>query len=210
MMTASRLPLFCCLWLLALFPSKLIVCERLFSLTSLFDVYSETELLATARRDFFSLGATYQLSSDGEELGSAKTRLFSWGSCADIQDEQGLPLASVEEQIFRILPWAEYQIFDETHSPIAHAKMDWLGTCFEIRSASAPERICAILSRPLLRFFRDAWTIEIFDEELLDPRISIFLAVLQTDKDNRDRYRKEIWNQLEKETEQFDGRRLFY
>ncbi len=204
----------CCAWMLLFcsftFPAKFHIMQRIFSWTTTFDIASDEEYLATAMSQFFNVSATYHLTTfeDQSPLAHAKARFLCWGTIIDLYDETG-PIATMEEELFRILPWGEYKIFDTEHNLIAHAKMYILGTRFEIRLPDAPEEIYAILARPLLRLFRDAWTCEVLsDTEKIDPKLLIFLAVFQTDKDNRDRYRAQINSELRKEVEDFNGQRL--
>lgn len=202
--------LFPFLLLFSSFSSQFSVIERIVSWTSTFDIVFEGQSFATAYGRFFKICAAYDLtSSKGEPLGLAQGRFFSWGTMIDLYDTEK-KIGRIEENVFRVFPWAEYRLFDAENKPVGQAKMNVLGTRFEVHLFQEPEKIFATISRPFIRFFRDRWETEILsDPERLDSRFLIFLAVFQTDHDNRARYRKEIQQDLLDEQEAFEGRRFF-
>ncbi len=186
-------------------PSEFYITERFLSFASTFDISTDTETFATARGQFFSLTPSFDLEDANQKLiACSQARLFAWGTTIDVADPEGNLIGVIEEEIFRIFPWAEYKIFNKDHELIAIAKMDFWGTEFQLVHPDQPEEIYASVFRPFIRIIRDPWTVqiqnrEIFEEALIDPRLLIMLAVYQTDKDNRDRYRIEFFDRLSQE-----------
>ena len=194
-----------------LLPDTFQIVERVFSLTTTFDVKTEKEILATARKRFLALAAAFDLEGgDQQLLATANSRFFSWGTVADIADGAGSKIGWIEEELFRILPWGEYRVFNSLNQIVAIAKMNFWGTYFELTPPDNGTEVYATMSRPLLRFYRDYWTVEIknrsiFEEGIIDPRLLIILAIYQTDKDNRDRLRNEIFNRLQQDLDSNNG-----
>jgi hypothetical protein len=90
--------------------------------------------------------------------------------------------------------------------------MNFLGTHFELTHPDNFSEIYATISRPFLRLCRDEWTVQIhnlrvFEEGIIDPRLLVLLSIYQTDKDNRDRLRNQLLDQLAIEQTFQDGRR---
>lgn len=198
-------------------PEEFTVVERFLSLTTTFDINSEYEKLGLARKRIFSLTSAFDLEDANEKpLAHAKTRLFAWGTVADVMDPEGNRIGWIEEELFRLIPWAEFRVFDSENKILAIAKMNFWGTKFILAPPDRPEEIYATVSRPFIRFFRDYWTVqihkmEIFEEKVIDPRMLMMIAVFQTDRDNLDRIRKEIQDQLRLEFDDYEGSRLgFY
>jgi len=195
-------------------PEEFTVIERFLSLTATFDINTEIERIGIARKRIFSLTTAFDLE-DGQEkpIASAKARLLAWGTVADVLDRDGNRIGWIEEELFRIIPWAEFRVFNSENTLLAIAKMNFWGTKFEITPPDRPEEVYATVSRPFIRFFRDYWTVRIrnmpiFEEKVIDPRMLMMLAVFQTDRDNLDRIKNEIQDQLRLEFEDFEGRRL--
>jgi len=195
-------------------PEEFTIVERFFSLVSTFDVSTGLEPFAVARKRFLSLTPAFDLeNTQGEIVATAKTRFFAWGTIADVTDSDDTPIGRIEEELIRILPWAEYKIYNRENQLVAIAKMDFLGTSFDLYHPDNSEEIYAIISRPFIRFYRDHWTVQIrnysvFEENGIDPRLLILLALFQTDKDSRDRTRLEIQDQLRREWDDYEGRRV--
>lgn len=196
-------------------PEEFYVTERYLSLASTFDVASDVEWMGAASKRIVAWTPTFDLANQRKEpLATATARFFVWGTVADIVDPEGKEIGCIEEELWRILPWAEYRVFDATKRIIAIAKMDFWGTEFDLHDPLDSSRIFAKISRPWVHLFRDSWSVKIldrsvFDSMQFDPRLLVFLAILQTDKDNRDRFRREIENQLRFEFEQFEGTSLY-
>jgi hypothetical protein len=196
-------------------PEEFTVVERFLSLTATFDVSSDLGPFAVARKRLFSLTPAFDLE-DGQSnaLATAKTRFFAWGTVADAADPGGEPIGTIEEAIWRIVPWAEYKIYNGQGTLAAIARMNFWGTHFDLYPPDSPGHLLARIERPFIRCFRDHWTVQVhdaraFEEGVIDPRLLILLAVLQTDKDNRDRLRKEFLDRVEREREEFEGNKTF-
>ncbi len=184
-------------------PDEFYVTERFFSLTSTFDVSTEIECFATARKHFFSFTANYDLEDIHQQpIAHAASRFFSWGTVADVTDHQNNKIGWIEEAIFQLFTWTEYKIFNHLNHLTAIARMNFWGTEFELSHPDNPSEIYATISRPFLRFLRDHWTVRIknysiFEQGIIDPRLLILLAIYQTDKENRDKLRNELIEELE-------------
>ena len=195
-------------------PEEFTVEERLFSWVSTFDVNCDLGTFAVARKRFFSLTPSFDLEdAQGQLLASAQARFFAWGTVADVVGWEGEKIGWIEEEVVRLIPWAEYRIFNWENRLVAIARMNFFGTCFEIYHPDRPEEIYATLSRPFIRIFREYWTVQIlnyrvFEEGFIDPRLLVLLAAYQSDKDARDRLRLELQEELRKEWETFDGTRF--
>lgn len=197
-------------------PDEFQVVERFFSLSSTFDMNTEVGPFAVARKRFFSLTTCFDLEDMNERpLATATSRFFAWGTVADVVDPLGNKLGWIEEEIFRIIPWSEYKVFNSINQLVAIARMNFLGTEFELYHPDNAADIYAVISRPFFRCFRDDWTVQIknypiFEQGIIDPRLLIVLAIYQTDKDNRDRLRNEIIDQLYQDQNYYDGYRFEY
>lgn len=201
------LPLSC--FAIAPLPEEFTITERFFSLVSSFDIACEEQQMASATKRLFALAPVYDLEdSESQPLATARARFFSWGSIADIEDPEGKNLGRIEENCWRILPWSEYKVFDAENKEVLRATMDFWGTEFTLTDPAAPDHVIATISRPIIRLFRDHWTVHIYDdlmvEREIDPRVLILLAVYQTDKDNRAKFFQEYKAQLLKELEQLE------
>jgi uncharacterized protein YxjI len=195
-------------------PSEFQVVEQFFSLTSTFDISTEVEQFAIARKRFFSLTTCFDLEDMNQlPLATANSRFFAWGTVADVTDPQGTKIGWIEEEIFKIVPWSEYKVFNSTNQLVAIAKMNFWGTQFELYHPDHPTDIYATINRPFFQFFRDYWTVqiknyEIFEQGYIDPRLLIILAIYQTDKDKRDQFRSQFYFELNREQYYYDGLRI--
>jgi hypothetical protein len=197
-------------------PNEFQITERFLSLTSTFDVSTDVLTFATATKRFFSLTTCFDLI-DGNNVpqASANSRFFSWGTVADVTDSKGDKIGWIEEEIFRLIPWSEYRVFNAFNQIVAVARMNFWGTDFELYPPNDPSHIYATINRPFIRCFRDNWTVKILDESAfetgaIDPRLLVMLAIYQTDKDNRDRMRNQIINQLSNDQNYNDFYRFEY
>lgn len=188
-------------------PEEFTLTERFLSIPGSFDIETDAEPFAVAHKKLFSLTASYDLEDlSGNQIASSKARFFAWTTIADVIDPEGRKIGTLEEEYFKILPWALYHVFNAENQEIAIAKMNVWGTKFELYHPDRPDEIYATISRPFIRFFYDRWTVRIynyriFEQGIIDPRLLVLLAVYQTDKDNRDRLRNEIFNLLELQQE---------
>lgn len=197
-------------------PEEFHVVERFLSLTSTFDVSTEVESFALARKRFFSLTTTFDLEDANQlPIATASSRFFAWGTVADVLDPRGKKIGWIEEEIFRIIPWSEYKVFNHSNQLVAIARMNFWGTEFELYHPDNAAEVYATISRPFFTFFRDYWTVniknyQIFENGVLDPRMLIILAIYQTDKDNRDRLRAQMLDQLLRDNAFNDDYRFGY
>lgn len=194
-------------------PDEFTITERVFSLPATFDLETELGPFAKARKRFFSLTTTFDIEDANQNpIASARARFFAWTTVADVLDGAGAKIGWLEEEYFKIIPWAEYRVYNCQDQLTALARMNFWGTKFRIYHPDRPDEIYAVISRPFIRLFRDRWTVRIFNTEIfesgrIDPRLLMMLAVYQTDKDERDKLRGEIFDQLLREAEEFGGTR---
>lgn len=178
-------------------PEEFKIIERWFSLTETFDISTDLETVAIARRQIFSLLPTFDLEDlQGRLLASSQPRLVSWGTSADVVDSQGIKIGRIEEEFWST--WIEYRISNAQDILVAIARMDLLCTVFELFSPDNPEHIYATIEKPFIRIFRDCWTVKIrdllmFEKGKIDPRLLIMVAVHQTYRANRNRIINEIF-----------------
>ncbi|MDE3046125.1 MAG: hypothetical protein KGJ02_05730 [Verrucomicrobiota bacterium] len=195
-------------------PEEFFVTERLFSPLSTFDISTDLEPLAVVSKRFFSFTPSFDLEDvNNGPLASASAHFFTWGTIADVKDPKGQKIGCIEEEIWRIFPWAEYRVLNALGEVVSVAKMDLLGTEFSLFHPDFPDHIYATISRPIIHWLRDSWTVRIFNKEAfeqtgMDPRLLMMLAVYQTDKDNRDRWRILIESQISTEIYQYEGTRF--
>lgn len=191
-------------------PDEFHVVERFLSLTSTFDVATEVQPFAVARKRFFSLTTCFDLEDLNQlPLATANSRFFSWGTVADVTDPLGNKIGWIEEEVFRLIPWAEYKVFNSINQIVAIARMNFWGTEFELYHPDHATEVYATISRPFFRCFRDYWTVQIknyqiFEQGIIDPRLLVILAIYQTDKEYRDRMRREIFDQLRQDQDFFE------
>ncbi len=203
-----------CLWADPVrIPEEFTVVERFFSPISTFDASTDLAPVGVVRKRLLSWTPTFDLE-DAQELplATASTHFFAWGTVADVLDPNGEKIGWIEENVLRIIPWAEYRIFNKENQITAIAKMNLWGTHFELYHPDRAEEVYATISRPFIRLFRDHWTVQIlntsiFEENIIDPRLLILLAVFQTDKDARDRIRAELQDAIRRELDDFEAYR---
>ncbi len=195
-------------------PEEFYVTQRFLSLTTTFDIGTELERFAVARKRFFALTTTFDLEDMNElPIATASARFFSWGTVADVADPAGEKIGWIEEEIFRLFSWSEYRVFNANNQIVAIAKMNFWGTEFEVYHPNNRNEVYATMSRPFCRCFRDEWTIrihkpEVFEAGAIDPRLLVMLTVYQTDNEERARTRAQIYNQLMQDNN-FNNNRRF-
>ncbi|MBS0626263.1 MAG: hypothetical protein JSS32_09455 [Verrucomicrobia bacterium] len=188
-------------------PEEFTITERFIAFTPTFDIAVGRNTLATAKKRVFSWTTTFDLEdSDKMPLAYAKAKFLAWGTMADVFDPLDRKIGWIEEVTWKIISWPEFRIFNEESRLAAVAKMNFWGTRFDIFEPENPDHVFASVSRPFIRCFRDKWTVKILDPRYfgagsIDPRLLIMIAVYQTDRDNRERLRAEIENELRMEFE---------
>ncbi len=194
-------------------PEEFTVTERFLSLPATFDIETDLEPFAVATKKIFSAATSFDLKDlEGRLLATSESRLLSWITIAHVADPDGQKIGLLEEEYFKIIPWAEYRIFDADDTLKAVAKMNLWGTVFKIYHPDDPTHLYATISRPLIRIYRDCWKVKIldytiFEQRIIDPRLLVMLAVYQTNSDNRNRLKKEIFDQFRLNQEDFEGKR---
>jgi hypothetical protein len=177
-------------------PNQFDVSEKYFSIVPTFEVSSNGVPFARATKRHLSLDTIFDLENlSGKRIAFARVHFLSWGVFADIHDEEGKKIGSIEEETFRLVPWAEYHILNAADQLVATARMNLFGTRFDLFHPESPMQVYASLSRPLVRWLTDSWSVEVvtpfvFSQNQIDPRLPVFLALLLSDKENRDRQRK--------------------
>lgn len=195
-------------------PDEFFIVERFLSFASTFDVSTDLEPLATAKKQMFRASSCFEITKEnGDLLATTKAHFLTLGTIAEVYDPKGNEIGRIHEEIFRILPWCEYKVYNHEGRIKAIAKMNFLGTDFYLTHPDDESILYATISRPLIKIIRDYWTVQIHDAQIfesgiIDPRLLITLAIYQTDKDNRDHYRKMFFDELRKEFEYFDEHRL--
>lgn len=188
-------------------PEEFTITERFIAFTPTFDIAVSGNTIATARKRIFSWTTTFDLEdSDKMPLAYAKAKFLAWGTMADVFDPLDRKIGWIEEVTWKIISWPEFRIFNEESRLAAIAKMNFWGTRFDLFEPDNSDHVFASVSRPFFRCFRDKWTVQILDPRYfgigcIDPRLLIMIAVYQTDRDNRERLRAEIENQLRMEFE---------
>ena len=176
------------------------ITERLFAFTPTYDIGTEEKTLFIARKQLLSLTSAFDFETpDGAPIAHTTDTLFSWGIAVDITDGTNEKIGRIEEQLFQIFSWSEYKLFNAQDKLIAIAKMNFFGTSMLVYHPEDPSLVYAEISRPILRLFRDAWTLQIIDPDKIDERLFAVLAVYQTDKDNRRQFYQKVANQALKE-----------
>ena len=94
------------------------------------------------------------------------------------------------EQIFPAVitggMYSVYSFFDAQNNITAKTqKVELLSTTFDIYTAQAPPNQVAVVTRSFLgKIFNDRWSVNVFNNEAVDKRILIMLAVFKTSRDN--------------------------
>jgi hypothetical protein len=180
-----------CLFVSLGFANEFTVSERLFS--TVFDVLNQETHVATISKQLSTFSTTYLVEDLRKNpLLSATTRFFSWGTVADLEGPSGSKIGSIEENLWRVAPWAEYTITNADNDVVLIAVMDFLGSQFLIYHPKEPEAILATMSRPVLRTVKDDWTVKILAPTRVDPPFLFLLAAYQTDRDNQERFRAKL------------------
>ncbi len=184
-------------------PLSFYITERIISLLETFDLETDTKKLGSVTKRLFSLTTAFDYQGPKEEkIARAIAEFFSFGTVAHVFDAHEKEIGWIEEVLFTWISPAKYRIFDADNRLVAIARMDFWGTKFVISDPSEKKEI-ATIHRPWLRFFRDAWTVDIQDARALDPRLLVFVAVYQTDAEARARARRER-ERMERQREEDD------
>jgi uncharacterized protein YxjI len=188
-------------------PDEFYVTQHWLSLTSGFDIETNTLKLGTVHRRFFSWTTQYDFyDTNGELDATAKSRFWSLGASFDVWDINDHAIGRVDQKLLTFFP--TYQIISNTDEVLAKAKMNLWGTTYYVTDPNTSLEIAQIYRS----FFRlkDDWTVKIVNRNLyeaksIDPRLFVTLAVFQSDVDTRERYRRwqEEQNRLRREQEDF-------
>jgi hypothetical protein len=171
-------------------PSNFYITERALSLVETFDLESDSKKIGSIAKRIFSLTTTFDfLGPASEKIARASAEFFSLGTIAHVYDASDREIGWIEESLFTWVSPAKYRIFDHTNRLVAIARMNFWGNKFVVCDPTSQKEI-AIIHRPWLRFFRDAWTVELLDPKAMDPRLMVFVATYQTDAEARARERK--------------------
>jgi hypothetical protein len=157
-------------------PNQFSIVERPLELISTFDLIKDDQTFGTISRDPFSIKPNFTL--DG--IATARARLLSWGLVVDVEDAEGTRIGTIQEDVWRLYYWPEFQIFSKEGKLIALAIMDPLKTEFSIVDPNHREYLIALIDRPLISFQRDSWSVKIIDRETVDPRLLLFLPLYQS------------------------------
>jgi hypothetical protein len=171
-------------------PDQFYVTQHWLSLTSGFDVETDTEKLGTVYRRFFSWTTQYDFyNNDGSLEATAKSRFWSLGAMFDVFDLNDHLIGHVVQRLLTFFP--TYEIRSNTDEVLAKAKMNLWGTTYYVTDPATSLEIAQIYRS----FFRlkDDWTVKIVNRDLLllkniDPQLFVTLAVFQSDVDTRKRY----------------------
>lgn len=172
-------------------PEEFYVTQRWISLTTTFDVATNTQKLGTVDRTFFSLRYEYNFYDfNNAHQAKARMRWFTFGAIFDVTDADGKILGSVNERILTLFP--TFEIVSPSGEILAIASMNLWGTEYSLKDPASNQEI-ANLSRPFFRL-KDNWTVKVTNPSLLaekkiDPRLFITVMAFQTDMDtwkNRD------------------------
>jgi len=188
-------------------PDEFYVTQHWLSLTSGFDIETNTMKLGTVHRRFFSWTTQYDFyDTNGDLDATAKSRFWSLGASFDVSDVNEHAIGRVDQKLLTFFP--TYQIISNTGEVLGKAKMNLWGTTYYVTDPNTSLEIAQIYRS----FFRlkDNWTVKIVNRDLyeaksIDPRLFVTLAVFQSDVDTRERYRRwqEEQDRLRREQEDF-------
>ena len=174
-------------------PDALTIHERLFALTSTFDLKAGGVRLGTITEKFFSLTKSFAYADAQKNcVAIARARLLSWGTAIDVTDCAGRPIGAIKENVLRSFfkTWTTYSILDAQGGEIATSeKVEWISTDLTIRRPDG--RTIAELRRSWLNILSDNWTMTIQDHASVDSRLIVFIAAYKTSVDNERRNEKE-------------------
>lgn len=157
-------------------PDQFSIVERPLQLFSTFDLIENDHPFGTIARDPFSIKPNFTF----EGAASARARLLSWGLVIDVEDSEGKQIGIIQEDVWRLYYWTEFQIFNEEGKLIALAIMDPLQTAFSIVDPEHRDDLIALINRPLVSYQRDTWNVQLFNRENVDPRLLLFLPLYQS------------------------------
>lgn len=168
------------------FPSEFYVKERWIAATTTFDIESDEFKLGTVHRKFFSWTPEYHLKDmNGEFQAKAKMRFWSFQTIFDVEDGQGKPLGTVEQNLTWFFP--SFEIVSPTHQRLAKAELNFWGTKYTITDRN-DDHVIALLTRPFFQFFKNTWTVTIvdpkaIDEKAINPNLFLVLIAFQVDSE---------------------------
>ncbi len=166
-------------------PNRFSILETPVVLPTSFEIVEPTGSLGHGVKRILAITPTFDLYDSAEKLVAvARARLLCWGIIADVVDVEGKSVGCIEEDVWRTYPWPEYKIFDANKRLIALACMDPLEVELTLFDPDDRDHVFAKLERPPVSVIGDHWTVEVLEPKI-DPRLLIFLALYQTNRDLR-------------------------
>lgn len=165
-------------------PNEFYITERPVSIATTFDLSVGEEEIGVGQKELFALRTNFTL--EGAELnGKARARLLKWGLVADVSNGKGEIVGQIEEDLWRLYYWPDYNLYDRNQKLVAIAHMEPLKMELTVVDPADETHRFALIERPLIAPFRDRWKVTILDpkafEHSIDPLLLIFLAMYQTD-----------------------------
>lgn len=125
---------------------------------------------------------------DGKKVATAYKKLFRWGNTIEVRDCENKIIGTVRENIISSLLgyFTSYDVLDAGGNIIGGTeKSEFFATNFTV-SANNREKLMT-MRRPAITLGIDVWSIEIFNRNIVDPRIITMIPAFKTSADNKRR-----------------------
>ncbi|CAM4504775.1 MAG: hypothetical protein LEGION0403_FIIPPAGN_01914 [Legionella sp.] len=167
-------------------PDEFYVKEHWLSMTTSYDIETQTQKLGTLYRRFFSFLLTYDFYDPFDnKIAYARSTFFSFNAHFDVYDDFENYLGAADERLFSFFP--TFDIYDrDGYTRLAKASMNFWGTTFTIYDPVTSKEM-AYMSRSFFRLKND-WTFhvtdrEVFDHKGIDPRVLMTVIAFQGDRE---------------------------
>lgn len=166
---------------------KLRLKERYFSIGTSVGLYIDGQEVAQLEEKVLSLSTTIILKVKNKIVAKSEKKMFSFGSKTEITDCDGNLIGTIEEQVLKSLTSisSQYNLYDKNHVFLANSEMSqFLSTSLVIKGKDG--QLTAIRDR--INIMSDSWTINQVGN--LDQRLLLFIPVMKTLSDNKERKSK--------------------
>ena len=167
-------------------PDKFYVSEHWISLTTSYDIDTDTQKVGTLYRRFFSFLLTYDFYDPFDnKIAYARSKFFSFNAHFDVYDHNENYLGAADERLFAFFP--TFDVFArDGYTKLATASMNFWGTTFTIYDPLTKKEM-ATMYRSFFRL-KNNWTFKVtnralFDQKGIDPRVLMTVIAFQGDRE---------------------------
>ena len=170
-------------------PNDFILNERVIAWSTTLDLEDEEGKFGKVAERITSLTRSFNYDDQNDNrIATARQKILSWGIQVDVFDCENNKIGTIKENVIKSLLKVntEYSILDPHGNLIAQSnKVDWLATSFTLKDDWGA--VVATIERPMFNWFGDNWTINIVNNDVVDPRVLVMIGAYKTSVDNQRR-----------------------